>query len=539
VRLCDLLSRVDEELLQKIVGKVSVKLLCSMDSRQATPSRLRAAVVGLRSYPGLLRSPEIRTQLFNYLRSDEARRLANILGVEDIGDAFFALRSCSITKNSAREARLFQFFEVPVPPKEPDLPPACQIVDGSYNLFTHQRHAALQITNMLSRPPRRALLHMPTGSGKTRTAMHIIARHLLDNIRGVVVWCAYSEELCSQATNEFIQAWSVLGDRSVGVYRFWGGYDLDPSSIKDGLIVIGLSKAYCKAKTDISFISALGSRASLVVIDEAHQAIAETYKLVLDALVVIRNDSKLLGLTATPGRSWNDISSDEELADFFARKKVSLDIPGYKSPVDYLVENEYLAKAQFSSLFHKAGIKLNQADLTYIHEKLAIPKHILSHLAADEKRNMRIVLKAEELLTRHARVILFAASVEHADILATVLRARGSVAYSVTSNTGADDRAQIINDYRSNSSEHRIICNFGVLTTGFDAPQTSAALIARPTASLVLYSQMVGRAIRGVRAGGNKTAEIVTVVDQELPGFGTVAEAFSNWEDVWRRNYET
>jgi len=78
-----------------------------------------------------------------------------------------------------------------------------------------------------------------------------------------------------------------------------------------------------------------------------------------------------------------------------------------------------------------------------------------------------------------------------------------------------------------------VIVNYGVLTTGFDAPKTSAALIARPTKSLVLYSQMVGRAIRGTRAGGNMDAEIVTVTDPNLPGFGDVAEAFTNWEDVW------
>ena len=75
--------------------------------------------------------------------------------------------------------------------------------------------------------------------------------------------------------------------------------------------------------------------------------------------------------------------------------------------------------------------------------------------------------------------------------------------------------------------------NFGVLTTGFDAPAASAALIARPTKSLVLYSQMVGRVIRGPKAGGTDRCEVVTVVDTTLPGFGDVAEAFTNWEDVW------
>lgn len=78
-----------------------------------------------------------------------------------------------------------------------------------------------------------------------------------------------------------------------------------------------------------------------------------------------------------------------------------------------------------------------------------------------------------------------------------------------------------------------VLCNYGVLTTGFDAPSASAAVISRPTKSLVLYSQMVGRVIRGPKAGGTPTCEIVTVVNPALPGFGDVADAFVNWEDVW------
>ena len=93
---------------------------------------------------------------------------------------------------------------------------------------------------------------------------------------------------------------------------------------------------------------------------------------------------------------------------------------------------------------------------------------------------------------------------------------------------------RIINGFKTRSDDAMVICNYGVLTTGFDAPQISAALIARPTKSLVLYSQMVGRATRGTKAGGNAAAEIVTVVDQQLPGFRDMTEAFANWEDVWK-----
>ena len=98
----------------------------------------------------------------------------------------------------------------------------------------------------------------------------------------------------------------------------------------------------------------------------------------------------------------------------------------------------------------------------------------------------------------------------------------------------ATERARLIAPGKDDTPEPQLLCNYGVLTTGFDAPRTSAALIARPTKSLVLYSQMVGRVIRGPRVGGNPAAEIVTVLDHNLPGFGSVAQAFTNWEDVWK-----
>jgi DNA repair protein RadD len=93
--------------------------------------------------------------------------------------------------------------------------------------------------------------------------------------------------------------------------------------------------------------------------------------------------------------------------------------------------------------------------------------------------------------------------VQHSEVLAAVLNMRGYKANSVTGNTPSQRRAHIIEQFKNDTDDVQILCNYGVLTTGFDAPQTSAAIIARPTKSLVLYSQMVGRAIRGKRAGGN------------------------------------
>ena len=130
-------------------------------------------------------------------------------------------------------------------------------------------------------------------------------------------------------------------------------------------------------------------------------------------------------------------------------------------------------------------------------------------------------------------MILFANSVSHAKLMAAVLRAREIESYAVTGDTPTSERHRVINRFRSSYESPIFLCNYGVLTTGFDAPNTSAAILARPTKSLVLYSQMIGRALRGPLAGGNEQAEIITVVDMGLPGFGNLTESFYNWEDVW------
>ena len=73
--------------------------------------------------------------------------------------------------------------------------------------------------------------------------------------------------------------------------------------------------------------------------------------------------------------------------------------------------------------------------------------------------------------------------------------------------------------------------NYDVLTAGFDAPHTNVAIIARPTNSLVAYSQMAGRAMRGGETG-NKECRIYTVND-DIPEFKSVIKAFLHWDKYW------
>lgn len=528
-----LLSRADDEALGQLLGDTAIRLILALDQRLATPDALKKLVLKLYSHEELLRDKSKRAVLIDLLLPEQAQLLAKILGVH--GDAYDGLKTLNIRKKSEKESALFDFFEAVIHEEiiletEPEL----KVAEAGYPLFDHQRLAARRVSQYIYSRYNRVVLHMPTGAGKTRTAMNIIAEHLRTHEPTLVIWLASTEELCEQAASEFEKAWLSLGNRDVDLFRFWGNRNLDLDSVYDGLLIGGLAKVYSATKNRIQFISALASRTSLVVIDEAHSAIAESYSLILDALVRMqRPNPALLGLTATPGRTWADISTDEQLSNFFSRQKVTLEVEGYDNPVDFLVDQQYLARVSYRSLLHKSGNVLSDADIRRIEEAFDIPSQVLQQLAEDQQRNLLIIDAIEDLARRHSRIIVFAATVEHSDILAAVLQMRGYDARSITSGTPTQTRQNTISWFKNPDDSIRILCNFGVLTTGFDAPKTSAALIARPTKSLVLYSQMVGRAIRGKKAGGNETAEIITVVDYGLPGFGDVAEAFNNWEDIW------
>jgi superfamily II DNA or RNA helicase len=223
-----------------------------------------------------------------------------------------------------------------------------------------------------------------------------------------------------------------------------------------------------------------------------------------------------------------------ELAQFFNRQKVTLQVPGYDSPITYLQDEGYLAHVQYEYIRYRPGneISLTQDEIRRLQSELDLPQSVILRLGEDHKRNCLIITKLIEEAKTGCKIIVFACSVEHAHILAGILAAKGFRAAAVTSQTNPARRRQLIADYRQPLGV-QILCNYGVLTTGFDAPKTKCALIARPTQSVVLYSQMVGRAARGPRAGGNEQCKIITVVDQ-LPGFRSVAEAFEYFEEIWQ-----
>ena len=406
-----------------------------------------------------------------------------------------------------------------------------ELVSPQYSLYPYQRQVLEDLFAALSSPERRVVAHLPTGAGKTRIASHAACCLLnaSDTDDSLVIWLASTEELCEQAADELSRAWGCLGMRSANVYRFWGNRPLDPHRIQAGFLVTGLAKLRSAAVKDNTFLAYLAHKTAGVIFDEAHQAIAQTYAFVTEQLC--SSWPPLLGLTATPGRAAHLSDEDYRLAEMFKHKKVSIDPKGHDNPVTFLIQSRFLADPRFIPISFESD-----TNAINPHPSSDYSTRDLNHLGLNNDRTNVVAELAREASSRHLRTIVFCPSVSSAQKCNEVLLAKGVLSFVITAETPTERRRSIISTFKSASRDHMVMCNYGVLTAGFDEPRTSCVIIARPTTSLVLYSQMAGRALRGPRSGGNSRAEIYTIADTNMPGFGSVVEAFTNWEELWTCN---
>jgi superfamily II DNA/RNA helicase len=127
-------------------------------------------------------------------------------------------------------------------------------------------------------------------------------------------------------------------------------------------------------------------------------------------------------------------------------------------------------------------------------------------------------------------VIFFATSLEQSRLIASLLYFLGIHACHIDGSTPSLLRQELITKFRT--QKINVLCNYEVLATGFVAPLVDCVFIARPTASVVLYSQMIGRGLRGPAVGGKSKCLIVNVRDNfsNLPSINTMYKIF---DDYW------
>lgn len=406
----------------------------------------------------------------------------------------------------------------------------------------------------------RMLIHMPTGTGKTKTTMHIIANYYAFSLKnkGLVLWVAHTSELLLQAYETFVDVWRHLGNQSISTYKLWGTRAIDPNEELNGICFCGLSKLMSIKENNPALFERLKEDCRLLVFDEAHKAAATKTKHVIEDLLRMPKGYKnraLIGLTATPGRTTLDTTENNLLSNMFGNKLIGIDEAvlnqinyGRLQALNKEEEENIIKYFQKRHILAKMTAKRLRYQTTFSEQELQKINHTISSLELDETdfspeqlkifamnkaRNKVIMENLRQLYSDGIPTIVFACSVSHAKMLSAMLSLEDIPNSMVVGDMPLVEREKAISDFKNSSSNINIIINYEVLTTGFDATNIGCVFITRPTKSIVLYSQMLGRGLRGPMMGGNEECLLIDV-DDNLESFNNDM-AFSHFDNYWRR----
>ncbi len=395
-----------------------------------------------------------------------------------------------------------------------------------------QKDIKRQLMELLDGLPgeNRGILSLPTGAGKTRTAVEgLLEWRLARDDRPTILWIAQSDELCEQAVQAFREVWIDQGHRPtasrelLSVDRLWGNARAVPG--QPDVVVASIQKLHAILRGEngsrgirderARALSLLAQRLGAVIVDEAHRLLAPSYTEVLRALGIevtrgAASSVPLLGLTATPYRGMEE--ETRHLAQRFHGRLLRASCLG-EEPVAELRARGVLSRPVHRVVHHDGPVHALDATARfqeYFERFNDFHPLLLRRLGQERARNTRLMEILYELPAEYP-TLFFGCSVEHAQAVAVLLRRRGRAAETVTSDTRSATRRFLIEEFRS--GQISVLCNYGVLTTGFDAPRVQAVVIARPTASPVLYEQMIGRGMRGPRFGGTDECLVVDVED--------------------------
>jgi len=384
--------------------------------------------------------------------------------------------------------------------------------------------------------PGRGLLSLPTGSGKTRVATQALVEWLRRRAGGAtILWIAGSDELCEQAVESWNQVWRALGptDGRVRISRLWGPANERVVEAQSGTNIVvatfqSLARRLLREEFDWVFA------ADVVVIDEAHTSVAPTFTKILARLGLdrVKTDRSLIGLTATPFRGVGDERETLRLAFRYGFKRFDLEMWERDEAYRVLQAMGVLAHADHEVL-RGESLELDESELRELTTFHKLPSSVEKALGRVASRNERI-LNHVAALPNDWPVLIFAASVEHSEDLAVQLTMDGVPAVAITAGTPTGVRRDAIERFKQ--GDLRVLTNYGVLTTGFDAPAVRAIYVTRPVFSPLLYQQMIGRGLRGPLNGGEERCLIVNVEDNVVE-FGE-SLAFRGFEHLWHPSGE-
>lgn len=306
------------------------------------------------------------------------------------------------------------------------------------------------------------LLQMPTGTGKTNVFCEVIRRFRQKNSSKRIIILVHRIELLDQIVKRLKEVFNI---RDVGEIR--SGYELK-IGFQIQIAMINTLKNKLRDQEVQKFLQ----NNSLIVIDEAHHSVANTFLQILAEIKI--PETKILGVTAT---------------------LIRLDGSGFKNVFDKLItsnsikwfiENKYLSKIK-----HYASNVLRYEEISIIRvkageydekevEKKFINKTIMADSYIDQGRNKKC--------------IVFAATRKHAEEISNRYNAERISSRVIDGFTHKEERKEIVRQFKS--GEVQVLVNVDIFSEGFDFRDIEVVQIARPTKSLVKYLLMVGRATR-------------------------------------------
>lgn len=341
----------------------------------------------------------------------------------------------------------------------------------SFTLRPYQQEAVDATISYFRHSSQAAVIVLPTGAGKS-----LVIAELARVARGRVLVLAHVKELVAQNHAKY-QAYGLDAD------IFAAGLQRKESQAK---VVFGSVQSVARNLDQFS------AEFSLLIIDECHRisdASDSQYQQIINQLRQHNPQLRLLGLTATPyrlGKGWiyqfhyhGMVRGDERA---FFRDCI------YELPLRYMIKHGFLVPPE------RLDMPVVQYDFSRLQAQengLFSETDLNRELKQQQRITPHIIQQIVEFAQQRAGVMIFAATVEHAREVLGLLP--GSKAL-ISAGTPAAERDALITAFKARELLYMV--NVAVLTTGFDAPHVDLIAILRPTESVSLYQQIVGRGLR-------------------------------------------
>ena len=379
-------------------------------------------------------------------------------------------------------------------------------------LYDFQKEAVERLReHFITENKESGIMVMPTGSGKSRTSTYFLIKEMIS--QGYqILWIVHRHMLIDQAADCFYKfaGLSKINNPGIRNYRISciSGEHLSIKSVDKHEVIVASISSICRNKDHLKRI--LGKKI-MIVVDECHHTLAPTYQDTIRFIKKCRKNAKLLGITATPVRA-ND-KGTKKLLELFDNNRV------YEVKMSDLIAKGILADPQFERVETAENF---EPEITIDEEKLIrrygeLPETLINKIASSNSRNQIILDKYLNNAKEYGKTLIFAMNVLHCRFLYEELEKRGVKCGLVYS--GKEDNTKVITDFKDNKID--VLVNVNIMTEGTDVPDIQTVFLTRPTASEGLLMQMIGRGMRGVKANGTATVNIIDFYDKW--------ETFNKW----------